>query len=213
MQTVSREDLGHGVAVETGADGIVVTSRGTPLPWRGPAARAPGTAVVWREEMFEVVAGGEVVDGAARWTLRPWGAAAARGIFVLDASGVAGIAQHAAERGRAQATHDLLTIIEPIAGLAPRAWQERWQRENGFHALRATFVGGLITAGVGVVGAMQLMASMFGGAGFLPDGMAWLGDVAPILVGEGAYRVACVVAFQRPAGSMVTWPLGFVRRG
>jgi hypothetical protein len=208
VQTVSREDLGHGVVVEgDGAGGLVVASRTLPLPWHGPAGRTPGTAVVWRGDMFEVLR-----EAGGNWELRPWGTAVARGVFVLDADSVGRVAGQRGARARTVRAHDRLTLIEPIAGLAPAEWQRRWQRENGFHALRATFVGGFVTGVAGVVGVLDLMARGIGGAGFLPTPWRWLAGVGPLLVAEAFVRVGSVVALERPAGSIVGLPLLLLRR-
>jgi hypothetical protein len=120
MTTQSGEDLGHGVRVRPATGGeVIVISSGLDLRWRVAEGRAPGTAVIWQDRPFEVVA--RAGSGAGRyWTLRPWPEAVTiRAVLSLDAAAVSELAEHAAAAKRRRRGRLWLIVLLPMTGLAP----------------------------------------------------------------------------------------------
>lgn len=67
----SQSELGHGVRVTASpGGGLSVVSSHLDLGWQPPAGRAPGTAVIFGGEAYEVRARGPC-GGGTRWILRP----------------------------------------------------------------------------------------------------------------------------------------------
>jgi hypothetical protein len=208
MTTRSGGDLGHGVRVIPGTGGeLVVISPGLDLQWRVAEGRAPGTAVIWEDRAFEVVAHGAVGSGS-RWTLRPWpDAVAMRAVLRLDAAAVADLAAQAAAVRRRRRGRVWSIVLLPLAGLAPARMQERWSQELGFSSEAATWTSALAEVVLGGFGLVQGLALVFGGGWFLPTWLHWSVVAGPVLCLEGLVRLALAGGLQGPVGSIFGLPL------
>ena len=135
------EDLGNGVYVSPAENGqLVVTSPRLDLGWKVAVGRVPGTAVLWRDQPFEVVAR-TAAGSRHRWTLRPWpDAGAMREVVPLDSEFVAITAERSAADRRGERNRMGTLLLLPFLGLAPARVQERWQSEWLFPAELATWV-------------------------------------------------------------------------
>jgi hypothetical protein len=196
------EDLGHGVHASPGAGGeLTISSTRLDLPWRVAEGQVPGTAVLWREGAFEVVAR-TATKGGIRWTLHFWeDASAMRDVFTLDRETVQIVAAGAEAEARNRRSRWWSLAVLPVLGLAPAALQKKWENEWGFAAGRATSVSAILEMLVGAAGTVQMAAAAFGGEFFIPPILAAPG---PLLFLSGAARLAMVFGDGEPVGS----PLG-----
>ncbi|MDH3814691.1 MAG: hypothetical protein OEV48_09400 [Acidobacteriota bacterium] len=195
------EYLGHGVYVIPGLGSeLTVSSRRLDLGWREARGQVPGTAVVWREGSFEVVARSEVGRGD-RWTLRGWDEASAmRVVFTLTRESIREIADQAASETRGARTRKSTVLLLPLLGLAPSELQKRWADGWGLNAERATQISAVSESLVGSLGIIQVAASAFGGETFMPIWLAYLGV---FLFASGFARLALVAADGEPVGSVL----------
>jgi hypothetical protein len=202
MEPPHGEDLGHGVHASPGTGGeLTVTSRRLHLLWRPAEGRVPGTAVLWRDSAFEVVARSEKGSGIC-WTLRRWDEATAmRGVFTLDRDSIQDVAEKVEAEAHNRRSRGWSLILLPVLGLAPNSLQKKWENEWGYAAARATFVSAIFEMLAGTAGTVQMAAAAFGGAFFMPPALAIPG---PILFLSGAARLAMVFGDGEPVGS----PLG-----
>jgi hypothetical protein len=211
VSTATRWQLGQGVEVDAFEQGgLVVTSAALELPWQLRQGVLPGTAVVWGEEMFEVMS--RATDGSVvRWTLEPWpNGSVARRVFALDEPTLAGLATTVHEHAVRVRRGLFLTLLLPFAGFAPTRLQLRWESEYGMRATLATVLGAWPELLLGVTGALQLM-TLAGGGWWLPGPLHVIAYLAPILVIDGWLRVYAVVAQGKPLGSVFgLWLLLFV---
>jgi hypothetical protein len=205
MDSEHGENLGHGVFVSPSTgDELIVSSQHHDLGWRAAEGKAPGAAVMWRGQPFEVMDRFESGQGE-RWVLRRWDEATAmRGVFKLDAENIHEIAERlvAEERGRRIRRSTLLLL--PFFGLAPARLQKHWAEEWGFNSERATQLSAIFEMLVGALGIIQIAAAAFGGDYFMPLVLAFPG---PFLFAFGAARLALVFADGEPVGSPVGLPL------
>ncbi len=192
-----------GVTVEAGPDGrLTVRSPAVDLPLEAGRGPLPGTAVLWQDRMYEVVAR---EDSAV--VLAPWSeGVAARRVFRLDAAGLEALAASRAEQRRRDETGRRLTALLPVTGLAPGWLQERWAREYDFPALTAVNVTACATVIAGMFGVMQALVIAFRGDWFLPPALRWWVFAGPVLAVEGVLRIYLAVFQDRPAGSLLAVP-------
>jgi hypothetical protein len=180
---------------------LTVTSTRLDLPWRVAKGRVPGTAVLWRDGAFEVVARSAMRNGI-RWTLRRWDETSVmRNVFTLEIESVRGLAERAEGESRSRLTRRWSLIAIPVLGLAPANLQKKWENDWGFAAGRATAVSAIFEMLVGAAGTVQLAAAAFGGDVFIPPVLA---VPSPLLFVSGAARLAMVFGDGEPVGS----PLG-----
>lgn len=204
MTSPTGEDLGHGVHASPGTGGeLTVTSPRLHLPWRPAKGRVPGTAVLWRDSAFEVVALSEM-GGGTRWTLSRWDEPTAmRDVFTLDRDSVQDAAEKAEAEARNRRARGWSLILLPVLGLAPAALQKKWENKWGFAAGRATFISAILEMLMGAAGTVQMAAAAFGGPFFMPPALAIPG---PILFLSGAARMAMVFGDGEPVGSPLGMP-------
>ncbi|MDX2435554.1 MAG: hypothetical protein QNL88_00760 [Acidobacteriota bacterium] len=172
------EDLGNGVYVSPAENGqLVVTSPRLDLGWRVAVGRVPGTAVLWRDQPFEVVAR-TAAGSRHRWTLRPPVATK----FVAP--------RHTAPPPSILRT----TLVTAAVTLGPRADQERWAATLGVRprwltmaGAAAEFLGGLTNLG---------RDAAAGGLFFIVLDM--------YLILEGSLRLLSALG-GRPCGSVFGW--------
>ena len=205
------EDLGHGVEVRPLSSGeIAVVSRGPVLGWQPRAGRAAGTAVRWRDEVWEVVANEGVPEGE-RWTLVRWpDGEAMRRTVKLDPSAVASLAAAAARERRETHRRAWLLPVLPLLGLAPARLQRRWRDEWGFPAVLATWVSALIELVLWAMMLAQTALCMSGAVRFVP--VSWpVSALLAFLLLEGYLRLRLVNADSEPVGSVFTlWLVPFL---
>jgi hypothetical protein len=207
----SQTELGHGVRVTaTSGGGLSVASPHLDLGWQLPAGRAPGTAVIFGGEAFEVTSRG-ADGGVTRWILRPWPEGETmRAVARLDAAGVAARSEHlrnVARRERGRRWSLLLLPLLPFVGLAPAVLQRRWSEDWGLAAGLASWLSAISETLVGTLGVVQGVGLAFGGGWFLPAGLHWLVAIAPVLAIEGIIRMTMALGGDVPVGSLLGSPL------
>lgn len=207
------EDLGSGVYASPAADGkLVVTSPRLDLGWRVARGRVPGTAVVWRDRPFEVVARTPAGTGH-RWDLRAWqDAAAMRNVVSLDSATVAAVAVRAIAERRGARNRLGTMVLLPFLGLAPARVQRRWEGDWFFPAELATWVSAAAEILGGGVGLMQSLALVAGGEWFLPPVLRFMTVVGPLLVLEAIVRMILAASDQEPVGSMLGLPFALFEK-
>ncbi len=211
MQSQRGEDLGFGVFVSPAAGGeFIVTSRELALGWRAASKTLPGTAVLWRERTFEVIA--KSPDGGTdRWTLLAWeNPSVMRDVVPLDAESIRILAEAAAEELRARRVRRVAVWFLPFLGLLPAPLQKSWERNWGYPAERATWLSAICWMLLGAAGILQLASFAFGGEWFLPVWLRWLVVVGPLLIVEGTVRLILVAADGEPVGSALGLPLYWI---
>ena len=213
MEHLEGEDLGYGVRAAPSANAeVVVVSRSVDLGWHPRAGSTPGTAVLWREEPFEVVAL-ERGHAGFRWTLRQWDETEVmRTVFTLDLSGVAALAEAVHSERSGHRARMLTLPLLPILGLAPARLQTLWRNRWAFPASTATWLSALAEFILGSLGTMQLVFLVFDGEPFLPSWLAWLQYAGPPLVVFGIVRMAQVAANGEPVGSPLGLPLAILEK-
>lgn len=201
-------DLGHGVFVSSANAGeVVVVSPRLDLGWRVSVGRVPGTAILWRDQPFEVVAR-TAAGGGHRWTLRPWlDAGAMRDVIPLDSGYIETTAKRSAADRRGEYNRLGTMFLLPFLGLAPARVQERWRSEWLFPADLATWVSSALELLGGGFGLVQALALAFGNEWFLPAPLRFLAGVGPLMVVEAIVRLVLVSAREEPVGSVVGLPL------
>lgn len=207
------EDLGSGVHASPAPDGqLVVTSPRIDLGWRVSRSRVPGTAVVWRDQPFEVVA--RIPAGAGhRWDLRPWqDAAAMRNVVSLDSATVATVAARAIAERRGARNRLGTMVLLPFLGLAPAKVQRMWEGDWFFPAELATWVSAAVEILGGGVGLIQTLGLVAGGEWFLPPVLRFMTVVGPLMILEAIVRMVLVAADQEPVGSVLGLPLALFER-
>ena len=195
------EDLGHGVYVIRGPGSeITVISQKLDLGWSEAGGGVPGTAVLWREGSFEVVAGSKGGRGD-RWALRVWDdGLAMREVFSLEEESIREIADDAASAARDARVRKATMLLLPLLGFAPAALQKTWSDGWGFNAERATQMSAVCEMIGGAVGIIQLAGNAFGGETFMP---IWLPYLGLYFFASGFVRLALVAADQEPIGSIL----------
>ncbi len=199
------EDLGHGVYASPGPGGeLTVTSPRLDLGWKAAEGRVPGTAVLWREQSYEVA--GRIAAGkGAQWTLRVWNEQSAmRNVFKLSRDSIQELADRAVTEKRNRRARGWTLLALPLLGFAPAALQKKWANEWGFAADRATLLSAIIEMLAGAAGTVQLAAAAFGADFFMPPFLALPG---PLLFVFGAARLAMVFGDGEPVGSPLGAPL------
>jgi hypothetical protein len=209
---VSTEELGHGVAARPEPDGSwTVTSSRVDLGWQVRQGLVPGTAVSYRDDLFEV-SGRERGEAGFSWRLTPWPEGeTVRVVTLLDAARVAAAAATAADEARSRTIRRRLVAVLPLAGLLPRGVQERLQRAHNFPALLATEVSAAHEIGLGGLGVIQLVTAVMSSTA-PTQVVRWLIVATPLLIGEGVVRLALAMSQGRPFGSLSTWPITWFER-
>lgn len=205
------QELGCGVSVRQLADGmLLVTSRTLELPLAVPQGAAPGTAVDFADELWEVAA---APPGGApqRWTLRPWPSTQViRGGVRLDAAAVAAWQQQVADDSAAERRRTVLLPLLPLLGLVPGRIQTQWHNSWAFPATAATVSSALAELILGGFGTLALAAAAFGGPRLLPPGLGWLALGGPPLLCEGMARFIRWASTGEPVGAVIGLPLELV---
>ncbi len=206
-------DLGHGVRVSgRPAGGWQVASARIRLPWTVRTGGLVGSAVLWRDEAYEVV---EAVAGdeATSWTLEPWSEGEAmRGVFRLDRAWIGSLADAERTGSRAVRLWWWTLAVAPLLALAPAAVQRRWRAAWGFPAVGATATSGVLELAVGAVGLIQAMTMAFQGPWFLPGPLRPLVAIGPLMAVEGLIRLLSALGHGEPMGSLVGLPLAALQR-
>jgi hypothetical protein len=202
------EDLGHGVYVSPSVRGeVIVISPRLALEWRVAEGQAPGSAVLWNDQSFEVI-GREPVGAGDRWILRSWDEGhAMRTVYTLDRESVAWLAEGAAAERRERRTRAGTMLLLPVLGLAPAALQKRWADNWEFIPSRATVLSALGEMGFGGVFLLELVAMTVGGSVILPGWLQWLAYLGPVLLVSGIARLILVFSDGEPVGSILGMPL------
>ena len=201
-------DLGHGVTVAPALDGgLRIHSESLHMPWTARAGRGTGSAVIWLDEPYEVLAFSTMASGE-RWDLRPWPLnEAMRGVFPLDEDTVTSLHNDRSQDRMGIGRRWLALPFLPILGLLPGKTQARWERDWGFPAATATLLSAMAELALAAVGLIQLLAQAIGGVGILPPALSWLGLVSPFVFIESVVRLKHFGAHQEPIGSAVGLPV------
>jgi hypothetical protein len=207
-------DLGHGVLVvragEVRGSGDAlwrVESASVDLGWSPRQGAAAGTAVLWEDQLFEVIARGGR-PGCWWWSLRPWDETETIRVSArLDASTVerSWVEQVAGRQRSVQLGWSL--AMAPLLGAAPTRLKLRWQNEWGFPATAATLISILLEAVVGGCGVIDAVARFTSDDTFLPAWLGWLAFLGPILLLEALIRLQKVLTQDEPMGSLLGLPL------
>lgn len=194
------DDLGHGVRVDmTSGVGLVVHSETVALPWRPRAGQFVGTAVAWRDGLFESVSV-ERKEGVERWQLVPWPEGeATRNTDRLDADRMKSLFVEAADLKTSRAMRGVLVVLSPLTGLMPGLVQQRWETTHNFPGARATIISAIAEMCIGTWWALNLgpvVLRFFG----------WM------LFAEGMVRLWFALTQDEPMGSFLTTPFGWISR-
>jgi hypothetical protein len=184
-------------------DGIVVLSTDFDLGWRSRSDGGPGSAVVFEDSSYEVVAR-EPLRRGARWTLEPWaGEDVMRVVLPLDKATVKTDAEAARMATRSAGLRPTLLLLSPLLGFAASSWQRRWRDEWGFPATLATWLSAILEMVLGAACVMELIASAGGGMSvftWIPRPLVYIGLV---LFVEGLVRLAQVASDSEPVGTLL----------
>lgn len=178
-------------------------------------ASHPGTAVRWEDELWEVVAAGELPAGGARYELAPWDDRnAIRVLLPYDETSEAEREADAHDLARRRAAGWLALLLAPAAGLLPGRVQERLGTELGIRATALTLASTLLPMAVGTYALLMTLAAGFG-AGLRLGGPAFA-PLFPLLayfMPESLLRLGVALAQDRPVGSLLGLPLYVLARG
>ncbi|MCU0302713.1 MAG: hypothetical protein MUC56_01465 [Thermoanaerobaculales bacterium] len=204
MTSTAGRDLGHGVRVLPGeGGGLVVLSESTDLGWRPREPARAGSAVTWREAVFEVVRR-EPWRRGARWSLEPWpDSEVMRVVAPLDEATVAAAAEAGRREARATRLRPGAWLAAPLLGFATASWQRRWRDDWGFPAVAATSSSAVLEILLGAVCMIELISSFGAGRSlfeWIPRPLVFFGLV---LFVEGAVRLAQVFADAEPVGTLI----------
>ncbi|HXG59349.1 MAG TPA: hypothetical protein VNL91_10035 [Thermoanaerobaculia bacterium] len=192
-------------------DGRILLSSRRPKPgWEPRTPRTmtrrehPGTAILWDEEYYEVLAV-ELLPHGVRYTLAPW--ADEHAIRVADRYDEESEQQRAAEyraavaRERSRRTTALLGFL---AGHLPGAVQEKLENEIGVASRRMTLVS--LIPGVVLPGVLLYIAVGAVIAQKPSPVPLWLLAIGAYMLADAGIRLNIVWLHQRPVGSV----FGFV---
>jgi hypothetical protein len=178
---------------------VILGSR-YPKGWQARSGRTPGTAIVWDEAWFEVVAVEPLPQGAVRYVLEPWrDENAMRLTDRYDAeSEAARFAQWRASLAREQ-KRKALSIGAMFAGYLPAQAQEELASDFGVPALRMTNLS--MMCSMLIVGVLAAFAA---GAvtGRQGHEEAWFIPALCLLAETGA-RFFVAGSQSRPVGSVI----------
>lgn len=171
----------------------------------------PGTAVLWGDAHWEVLAVEVRVEGGVRYVLAAWDDQNVfRGMVRYDEESE--LVREEAKRAQAQAEarRGLLVLLAPLAGLLPEDDQLRLEHRLGVRATTMTFVSAILLFLFGTYSVIMLFAAGFGGPGVEapPLFLMMLGDYLFI---ESFARLIVVMAQGRPLGSLLAFPWLLVR--
>jgi len=204
---MKQQDLGAGVSVVHVGTQLKVVSPTIDLGWQQPIGRAPGSAVVFDDQPYQVVLTTRTQEGFV-WTLEPWDEGETmRTVSTLNAELVAA-RQREHQEGRSTSRRFWVALpLAPLLALAPAPLQEQWRLRWGFPAAAATFVSALIELVVGLPGVIERFTAIAGGSGFLPPSLGWLSIAGPVLCIEATIRLWHCATQGRPLGSVLGLPL------
>ena len=186
---------------------MIVISPRLALEWRVAEGKAPGSAVLWNNQSFEVI-GRESAGAGDRWILRSWDDGhAMRTVYTLDRESVAWLAEGAAAEKRERRTRAGTMLLLPVLGLAPAALQKRWADNWEFVPSRATAFSALGEMAVGGIFLLELVAMTVGGSVILPAWLQWFAFLGPVLLVSGIARLILVFSSGEPVGSILGIPL------
>ncbi len=169
----------------------------------------PGTAVRWEDELWEVVAAGDLPAGGAHYDLARWDDQhAIRVLLPYDETSEAERDADARDVHRRRAAGWLTLLLAPVTGLLPGRVQERLEVELGIRAARLTLASVFIPMAAGTYAILLTMASGLGPVAQV-EGPA-LPQFLPLLVyflPESLLRLGIALAQDRPVGSLLGLPL------
>jgi len=192
-------DLGYGVRVKEGlGEGPTVTSTEVGLGWRPTAGQFVGTAVTWRDRLFEVRSMERIADGE-RWCLVPWPEGeVARNVDRLDPDRITNLVDEVEGIKKGRSIRFVLVLFSPVAGLMPEFLQRHWETEYNVPGSRATILSALVELG-------------FGAWWIVHPGSALLKFFGWFLFAEAMIRLWFALSQSEPMGSFLTVPLAWVR--
>lgn len=169
----------------------------------------PGTAVRWEDDLWEVVAAGELPAGGASYDLAPWDDRnAIRVLLPYDGTSEAEREADARDLHRRRAAGGLTLLLAPVTGLLPGRVQERLGTELGIRAATLTLASTVVPLAVGTYALLMTLAAGLG-AGAQLGGPA-SSPVLPLLVylmPESLLRFGVAMGQDRPSGSIIGLPL------
>ncbi|MCA1610180.1 MAG: hypothetical protein LC780_04740 [Acidobacteria bacterium] len=188
-------------------DGSVALTCAVSKNWAGRGVRTttraehPGTAVRWREAIYEVIEASPLASGGVRYRLGPWEERHA--IRVLEAYDAPAEEARSSERVRrvdSVRERRLAIVFSPLIGHLPGAVQERLESEIGAPALAMTVVSALPLFIVGSLGLLSHIVGLFGGPPLFP----WTLPLALsiFLAAESAVRIGSAWIAGHPMGSV-----------
>jgi len=170
--------------------------------------------VRWEDELWEVVAAGELPEGGARYDLASWDDQyAIRVLLPYDETSETGRETDARDLVRRRTAGWLTLLLAPAAGLLPGRVQERLGTELGIRATALTLASTVLPLAVGSYALLMTLAAAFG-AGVRLGGPAFA-PLFPLLsyfMPESLLRFGVALAQDRPVGSLLGLPLYFLAR-
>jgi hypothetical protein len=164
------------------------------------SAEFPGTAVLWEERYFEVIAAEPLAQGGVRYVLEPW-----REMHAMrtidhydDAHEMQRVAEYRAQLAR-ETKRKSANALAVLAGHLPAAVQEEIGRELGIIATRLTIVSALGVYAVVIALVMWIVSGIMSGA---PRPLPVYLATGYLLV-ETSLRFGIAWLIGRPAGSAV----------
>jgi hypothetical protein len=160
-------------------------------------AEHPGSAIKYRDQIYEVMRVEETVEGgyAFRYRLRPWDPQyTIRHLVEYTLKTQRDAVDAHQEMARAERLRSLLLWLFPIAGFAPNALQREWEKKTGLSMAWVSFGSALF----GVALAFALRNG--------PESLLYIVIVWYVAL-ESFARLLCIAVTHRPLGSpMVTLP-------
>lgn len=204
VMTSQAVSLGGGVTVEESPAGeLVVKSRSLELPWREGSSVLPGTAVLWREQLWEARSVTRA-DTGETWELPPWPETeVVRNSDQLDSVRIAELEAAVVREESARRTRDILMPLLPLIGALPRQVQDRLAANFNLPVGLATVISAIVEAAAGFV----LFFVLRSGAWTPPPALAWIILFSPAMVLEGFVRMWFGLTQDEPIGSFVALPL------
>jgi hypothetical protein len=166
----------------------------------------PGTAVLWEDAHWEVLAAETRPDGSVRYVLAPWDTQNIfRGMVAYDDASEEARGETRRRERKAAGQRTILALFAPFAGILPEEDQVALESRLGVPAFWMTFLSAVILLMFGTFSVIALIATALGPGVRIdvPLGVLLLGDY---LFMESFARLIVVMAQGRPIGSLLTLP-------
>lgn len=187
-------------------DGTIALASPYPKKWRARVAKTlttaefPGTAVLWDEHHYEVIAASETRNGPSEYVLAPWNPShSIRQREVYDAPSEERRKRFHARDVAHQKHATRFAILAVLTGHLPGWAQKELELEYGIAATRQTMISTIPFFALGTAAAVYLPIQGLPNEGTMPR---WVYPIAGLLFVESIIRLRSTLA-ARPIGSMI----------